>query len=181
MRCQCRPSVQRSSTAVRVREHVNAPVGVRRSGELLIQSHFLSFPLISYRLRGRWGMRPNLHPRLLPGGEGTCRGVSPGPIWPCLASFTPTVEARNEATLASFGTPLTPTHRASMRPRWPRLASSGVRRSGVTFNSVAFSCIWLHSLTSTRVVGRDCEVPALAGTRMRTTYVTNVATGGAMA
>ena len=36
-------------------------------------------------------------------------------------------------------------HCASMRPRWPWLASSGVARSGQTFNSVAFGCISLHS------------------------------------
>ena len=38
---------------------------------------------------------------------------------------------------------------ATVRPRWPRLASSGVARSGETFNSVAFDCISLHSLSST--------------------------------
>ena len=35
-------------------------------------------------------------------------------------------------------------HCASIRPRWPRLASSGVGRSGETFNSVAFGCISSH-------------------------------------
>ena len=35
-------------------------------------------------------------------------------------------------------------HCASMRPRWPWLASSGVARSGETFNSVAFGCISSH-------------------------------------
>ena len=76
--------------------------------------------------------------------------MNPGPIWPCLALFTPTVEAGNGATLASLGTPFTRTHWASMRPRWPSLASSGVARSGETFNSVAFGCI---SLLSCRLRG----------------------------
>ena len=52
-------------------------------------------------------------------------------------------------------------HCASMRPRRPRLASSGVARSGETFNSVAFSCIWLHS---SRLRGTGCEVPVFTGT-----------------
>ena len=47
------------------------------------------------------------------------QGVNPGPIWPCLALFTPSGEAENEATAALVGTPLTPTQCASMRPRWP--------------------------------------------------------------
>ena len=72
-------------------------------------------------------------------------GVNPGPIWPCLALFTPTVEAGNEATVASFGTPFTRTRWASWPRLWPWLASSGVARSGETFNSVAFGCISLHS------------------------------------
>ena len=160
---------------------MGALVGVGRSGETfnsvsfrLISSHFLS----STRAGGGCARTLIL---AFSQGEKDLQGVSPGPIWPCLASFTPTVEARNEATLASFGTPLTPTHRASMRPRWPRLASSGVRRSGVTFNSVAFSCIWLHSLSSTWPKGGGTARSCLRGTRMRTTYVTNVATDGAMA
>ena len=73
-------------------------------------------------------------------------GSTPGPIWPCLASFTPSGEAGNGATVASFGTPLTRTRWAS----WPWLASLRVARSGETFNSVAFGCI---SLLSCRLRG----------------------------
>ena len=71
-------------------------------------------------------------------------GVNPGPIWPCLALFTPTVEAGNGATVASFGPPLTRRRWASRPWLWPWLASAGVARSGETFNSVAFGCIQLH-------------------------------------
>ena len=49
-------------------------------------------------------------------------------------------------------------HCASMRPRWPWL---GVARSGETFKTVAFSCIWLHSF---RLRGTGCEVPVFTGT-----------------
>ena len=54
------------------------------------------------------------------------RGVNPGPIWPCLALFTPTVEV-------------------GMRPPWPWLASSGVARSDETFKTVSFGLIPSHS------------------------------------
>ncbi len=79
-------------------------------------------------------------PRLA-GNDG---GVNPGPIWPCLASFTPSWEAGNEATLASFGTPLTPTRWAGVALLWPWLASSGVARSGkllILFRFVPFRSI----------------------------------------
>ena len=125
--------------------------------KLLILFRLVPFRSISYRRLGP-GFHP--HPNLLPsrekgpdrlhGNDG--RGLNPGPIWPCLASLTPTVEAGNGATLASFGTPLTPTHRASMKPRWPWLASLRVARSGETFNSVAFGCI---SLLSCRLRGNE--------------------------
>ena len=68
-----------------------------------------------------------------------------GSIWPCSASFTPNGEAENEATVVSLGPPLTRTRRASVASWWPWLASSGVARSGETFNSVAFGCISFHS------------------------------------
>ena len=77
-------------------------------------------------------------------------GATPGPIWPCLASFTPSGEAGNGATVASFGTPLTRTRWASWPWLWPWLASLRVARSGETFNSVAFGCI---SLLSCRLRG----------------------------
>ena len=78
-----------------------------------------------------------------PGGGGG--GVNPGPIWPCLASFTPTTEAENEATVASFGPPLTRMRWASRPWLWPWLASLRVARSGKTFNSVSFRLISSHS------------------------------------
>ena len=138
-------------------------------------------------------------------GEGTCRGqgcevprlrrerrslsqgsdgwgLIPGPIWPCLASFTPTVEAGNGATVASFGPPLTRRHWASWLWLRPWLASSGVARRGETFKSVAFGCISLHSLSSTR--GRDARFPPSRERRnefAETTHTTNVRAGRAMA
>ena len=116
---------------------------------LLNLFHFVPFRSVSHR---RLGLGFHPHPSLLPSREkGSDRlhgndggGLLPGPIWPCLASFTPTVEAGNGATLASFGTPFTRTHCASMRPRWPRLVSSGVARSGETFKTVSFSRISSH-------------------------------------
>ena len=96
-----------------------------------------------------------------------------GLIWLNLASFTPSDEGGNEATVASFGTPSTPTHCASMRPRWPRLASSGVARRGETFNSVAFGCIRLHSFPRTLILTplpdsqRDARFPPSRERRMR--------------
>ena len=101
--------------------------------------------------------RPNPHPNPLPEGEGIMppsrerRGAPRGEIpnlwliWLNLVWFTPTVEAENETTLASFGTPLA--HRSlvwgvpawpSMWPRWVRLASSGVARSGETLKPSHF-------------------------------------------
>ena len=80
--------------------------------------------------------------------------MNPGPIWPCLALFTPSGEAGNEATVASFGPPLT-------RTRWatrPWLASSRAARRGITFKSVPFGSISFHSLSSTR--GRDARFPS---------------------
>ena len=70
--------------------------------------------------------------------------MNPGPIWPCLALFTPSWEAGNGATVASFGPPLTRRLWASRPWLWPRVASLEVARSGETFNSVAFGCIQLH-------------------------------------
>ena len=73
------------------------------------------------------------------------RGGGPGPIWPCLASFTPIAEAGNEATVASFGPPLTRMRWACRPWLWPCLASLRVARSGETFNSVPFGSISFHS------------------------------------
>ena len=39
-------------------------------------------------------------------GDGGGGGVSTGPIWPCLALFTPSREAENETGVDSFATPL---------------------------------------------------------------------------
>ena len=60
-----------------------------------------------------------------------------------LAPFTPSGEAENEATVASFGTPLTPTHCAIVALDVATVASLGV----ANLNSVAFGCIQLHSLS----------------------------------
>ena len=74
-------------------------------------------PLAAGTGDGMW----NPHPRSLPRERGFPRlagndgGLNLGPIWPWLASFTPTVAAGNEANLASFGTPLT-------RTRWAGVA-----------------------------------------------------------
>ena len=131
------------------------------------------------------GLHP--HPRLLPSrekGSDRLRGErrdehfggeisNMGLIWLNLASFTPSDEGGNEATVASFGIPSTPTHCASMRPRWPRLASSGVVRRGETFNSVAFGCIRLHSFPRTLILTplpdsqRDARFPPSRERRMR--------------
>ena len=67
-----------------------------------------------------------------------------GEHWPDLALFTPSREVENEAGVASFGTPSTRTRWAGWPWLWPWLASSGVARSGETFNSVAFGCISSH-------------------------------------
>ena len=90
--------------------------------------------------------------------------------------------------------------RLKMRPGWPRLASSGVARSGESFNSVAFDCISLHSLSSmpwgfTRTLawipafaGMTDRGPGMRGSRLSrerrsafvvTTRTTNVRAGGA--
>ena len=110
--------------------------------KLLIQLHLVAFGCIPYRLRGA-GMRGSrLH-----GNDGGLGGVSI--LWlhlALLAPFTPSGEAGNVATVASFGTTLTPTHCASVALDVATVASLGVARSGETFNSVAFGCIWLHSL-----------------------------------
>ena len=77
--------------------------------------------------------------------------MSTGPIWPCLALFTPSCEAENEATAVSFGTPPTRTRWASRPWWWPWLAlvtdpgvGLGVARSGETFNSLPFASISTH-------------------------------------
>ena len=106
--------------------------GVRREEP----SHFRSFPIIP---------RPR------------SKGGEPWPHLALFGPFTPSGEAGNEATVASVGPPLTRRHWASWPWLWPWLASSGVARSGETFNSVAFGCIWLLSLSSTR--GRDASFP----------------------
>ena len=103
----------------------------------------VAFRCIPYRLRGA-GMRGSrLH-----GNDGGLGGEI-SILWlnlALLAPFTPSGEAGNEATVASFGTTLTPTHCASVALDVATVASLGVARSGETFNSVAFGCISLHSL-----------------------------------
>ena len=111
--------------------------------KLLIQLHLVAFGCIPHRLRGA-GMRGSrLH-----GNDGGL-GDEISILWlnlALLAPFTPSGEAGNEATVASFGTTLTPTHCASVALDVATVASLGVARSGETFNSVAFGCISLHSL-----------------------------------
>ena len=108
-------------------------------------------------------------------------GLIPGPIWPCLASFTPTVEAGNGATVASFGPQLTRTR----RPAWPCFDCGGLITSGQerqTFNSLPFPSISTHCLSSTRE--RDARFLPSRERRhgfAETTHTTNVRAGGAMA
>ena len=86
-------------------------------------------------------------------------GLIPGPIWPCLASFTPTVEAGNGATVASFGPQLTRTR----RPAWPCFDCGGLITSGQerqTFNSLPFASISTHCLSSEP---SPSWIPAFAG------------------
>ena len=95
----------------------------------------------------------------IPAFAGMTGGVNPGPIWPCLAPFTPSGEAGNEATVASFGTPLT----RIAGPAWPCFDCGGLITSGQerqTLNSVAFGCIWLHFLSSEP---SPSWIPAFAG------------------
>ena len=117
-----------------------ASLRVARSDETF---NSVAFGCIPYRLRGA-GMRGSrLH-----GNDGGLGGEI-SILWlnlALLAPFTPSGEAGNEATVASFGTTLTPTHCASVALDVATVASLGVARSGETFNSVAFGCISLHSL-----------------------------------
>ena len=79
--------------------------------------------------------------------RGNDRGVNPGPIWLCLASFTPSRAMEMRPVWPRFGSPLTRTRWASRPWLWPWLASSGVPRSGETFISVSYSLIESHSLS----------------------------------
>ena len=64
--------------------------------KLLISAHFRSFPIIPL-VDGGDGVGDA---RFLPSWERG--GVNPGLIWPCLALFTPSGEAGNEATVILF-------------------------------------------------------------------------------
>ena len=76
-------------------------------------------------------------------------------FWPCLASFTPTGEAGNEATVVSLASlPLRPNKGGAT---WGVDACSGVAKSGKPFNSVPFGSISTHFLSSTR--GRGARFP----------------------
>ena len=133
--------------------------GVRRSVKTFNSLPFPSIPVVDAALReGMRGSRlrgnttgrnlfrvDEANARGFPPARGTAAGVSTGPIWPDLALFTPNGEGENEAGVVSFGSPLTRTRCASMRPRWSRLASPGVGGSDETFNSVSFSLIQSHS------------------------------------
>ena len=153
---------------------MNRPSGTYGCSGVAKLLNSLSFPLIPYHFSRRCGLGapPSSSPSPLK-GEGICRGqgcevprlrrerrslprerrgeVNLGPIWPWLASFTPSGEAGNEAAVASFGAPLTRTPWATRLRLWPWLASSGVGRSGETFNSVSFRLISSHSY---RLCGR---------------------------
>ena len=113
--------------------------------KLLIQLHLVAFRCIPYRLRGA-GMRGSR----LRGNDGGLGGEI-SILWlnlALLAPFTPSGEAGNEATVASFGTTLTPTHCASVALDVARVASLGVARSGETFKTVSFSLIRSHFISS---------------------------------
>ncbi len=88
--------------------------------------------------------------RFPPARERWGGGVNPRPIWPCLASFTPNRAMEMRPVWPRSGPPLTRTRWASRPWLWPWLASSGVPRSGETFNSVPFRSISFHSLSSAR-------------------------------
>ena len=118
----------------------------------------------------------------VPAFAGTTGGVNPGPIWPCLASFTPSRAMEMRPVWPRFGPPLTRTRWASRPWLWPWLASSGVPRSGETFNSVSFSLIWSHFLSSAQA--GDARFPPSRERRVAfviTTYATTVRAGAATA
>ena len=108
---------------------------MRAGGFTLIRAWIPAFA----GMAGTGGMRGS---RLRRGA--TEGGLIPGPIWPWLASFTPTVEAGNEANQGLVW------HSAhSYAVGQPALVVAlvglvGVGRSGETFNSVAFGCISSH-------------------------------------
>ena len=143
--------------------------GVRGNGKLLIQSHFLSFPLIPLVDDGD-GVRGS------PPSQGTTRasacaettgeGLILGPIcpvWPCLLLRS----------------------RLKMRPPWLRLAHRSLLRGGPagpgcglgwprqewrrvagTFNSVAFGCISLDPYRLRRLGMRGSLGSQTAGVRL---------------
>ena len=123
-------------------------VGVANLLNPLISDHSSRTLTLACSPQGRRDLKgAGMRGSRLRGNDG---GVNPGPIWPWLAPFTPSGEAGNGATVASFGTPLTRTRWASRPWLWPWLASLRVVRSGKTFNSVPFCSISFHSLSSTR-------------------------------
>ena len=109
-------------------------------------------------------------------------GVNPGPIWPCLAPFTPSRAMEMRPVWPRFGLPLTRTRWASWPWLWPWLASSGVPRSGEIFISVSYSLIESHSLSpeppsSPSPMGRR-DLPFAGMTRcLRVNDVHNQCTG----
>ena len=138
--------------------------------------------------------------RYLTSGARGCSGVArsggppyPGPIWPDLARFTPSGEARDGAGVASFGLLALVSAGQSRFAGlgWPHHEWPGV-------GNFYFGCIWLHfvafpiSRTLTLAFsqkrkdlqGQGCEVPAFAGTTdtfAEMTYATIVEINGAMA
>ena len=147
--------------------------------KLLISAHFRSFPIIALvdAGDGRLGLRLRLHrysrllsswekgptegsyARFLVCVETTGGGVNPEPyLAPCLASFTPNGEAGNEATVASFGTPLTRMRRDLAEGRLMTLVGL-VRRGNdggvkllIQLHLIAFRCIpWPRLLLTERL------------------------------
>ena len=142
----------------------------------------------------------------VPVSRGSDGGSNFGPIWPWLAGFTPSREAENEASVASFGTPFTRTRWAGVALLPIAAASLRVAKSGETFKTVSFGLIWSHSLSSAlwgntliRSLlpsrekgpeplhphrGQGCEVPVCTGTTgtfVGTAHANNVAIGRATA
>ena len=81
-----------------------------------------------------------------------------GSIWPRLLLAT-RLEMRPQ--WIHLGTPLAHRSLVPLCQHEATPASLGVARSGETFKTVAFSCIWLHSF---RLRGTGCEVPVFTGT-----------------
>ena len=132
--------------------------------KLLIQSHLVSFSLISYRRRWERGLAPKLgEPLRLERPSGVRRSGK------LLIRFrlVPFRSISNRLREQGMRGPALGELLHSLCPRpqclHPMLRIdllSGVAGSGGTFNSVAFSCIWLHFLSSMPALGAgDARFP----------------------